>query len=133
MPGVDYEFKEKYYGRRLTKGAYFCLYKGLISPKVLENISYRKTFQPSKQLSIGIEEQYIKMNVFLNNAAANNIEDMFEESNDKESDHPSTSNEIQSHQNNDVVDPTIAKLLNSDAFFETIQGSSNDLRNTIKL
>ena len=73
------------------------------------------------------------MNTFLNNAAAKNITETNEESKSHETEVASTSAESEITQNNNVVDPLIAKLLNSDAFFETIQGSSNDLRNTIKL
>lgn len=133
MQGVDNEFKERYYGKKLSKGAYFCLYRGLIAPKVLESLSYGKIFQPNLQLNIDIEDHYIKMNTFLNNAAAINIEETSEEFKAHGSEIESTSAESQITHNNDIVDPLIAKLLNSDAFFEKIHGSSNDLRNTIKL
>lgn len=130
----EFPFKEELYGKYLSKEAYFAMFKGLIPPKICEIVAYSKAILPIKQTTIPFEENYAKMNAYLNNEAAKHIDDSHnEEHKGPDNDVSSTSAESMAPTSNDAVEPEVARLLNSDVFFEKIEGSSGDLRNTIRL
>lgn len=126
--------REDLYGKKLSKNTYFAMFKGLIPPKLCEIVAYSKVTVPVSQTTIANEGSFTNMNAYLNNEAAKNLEEFHdEEHKNVENDVSSTSAESIAQGGNKVVDPQIAKLLNSDVFFEKIQGASGDLRNTIRL
>lgn len=130
----DFPFKEELYGKYLSKDTYFALFKGLIPPKICEMVAYSRAILPSKQTMIPYEENYAKMNAYLNNEAAKHLDESHnEEHKSPDNEVSSTSAESMAQTGNDAVEPDIARLLNSDVFFEKIEGSSGDLRNTIRL
>jgi hypothetical protein len=129
----DFPFKEELYGKYLGKDTYFAMFKGLIPPKICEIVAYSRAILPAKQTMIPYEENYVKMNAYLNNEAAKHIDDSHNEEHKSENEVSSTSAESMAQIGNETVEPEIARLLNSDVFFEKIEGSSGDLRNTIRL
>lgn len=125
----EYQFKTAHYGKRLDKIAYFCLYKGVLTPKMCESMALGKNVNFAHLLKVPAEEEYSKLNVYLNKMALQNITD-----NDDSKDQDSVSTSAESQITSGVgVDPFIARMLNSEAFENHISLSNEDYINTINL
>lgn len=130
----DHEFSlnPKLYGKELSRLTYFCMFKGVISPKICESIATGKDCQLANCLNIPTEDQYSKLNSYLNKRATLNIEDLENEnSKSQENDRTSTSAESMTTDST-FIDPVIAKMVKSHIFNEKISKSSQDYINTIQ-
>lgn len=129
----DYPFKTNFYGKKLDKLVYFCLYKGVLSPKICEGLAMDKNCSLSSYLNIPAEEQYSKLNTYLNKMAVQNVDEHAEENAKSiDADNDSTSAGSQRDRNN-TIDPLIARMINSDAFNAHTGAANSDYINTINL
>lgn len=127
------EFSTSIYGARLSKMVYFCLFKGLITPKICEKLATGKMFKKAPYLKNSIEAQYLSFNSNLNSKASQNLDENYmEELKLKETESTSTA-ESQPNGKDATVDSLIAKMINSSAFNDTLSSSSEDYINTINL
>jgi len=81
------------------------------------------------RLNIPLEEKYLKLSAEINLKVTRNVDNNFKTEEDK--DKNSTENEENPVPK--IIDPFFSKLLNSDAFYDAIQGSSEHLLNTVRL
>ena len=129
----SFDFRTATYGSRLSRMIYFCLYKGLITPKICDKLSTGKVFKKAPYLKNSLEAQYISFNSNLNAKASLNLDETYmEELKLKEAESTSTA-ESQSNGKDATVDGLIAKMINSSAFNDTLSSSSEDFINTINL
>lgn len=127
--GGEYDLNPHLYGKRLDRHTYFVLFKGMITPKICEDLSRGKPYRPKAILNFPLETECIKLSTFLNHKAAENIE--ISENSKEESETQSTSAESTTDSNLANVDSQIVKFINSDVFSDATSQYSEDCTNTV--
>lgn len=122
-------FFEELYGNRLSKDTYFTLFKGLLTPKVCEMLANDKPkIKPYAYLKSEIESSLFKLNLGLIEKGFNIIKDIEKEEKKVQED-LGPFNILSTSKAKFELE--VSSFINSDEFIDKLQGSSEDLINTI--
>lgn len=116
-----YHLREDIYGKRHSKIAYFSLFLGKFSPKVLDlqTLGQNEEGKLKPQLGTPLEQKYLKIHSDIFSKATQNISLASNTEEDKD-------------QGPELCDPLLMKIINSEEVYELIDGTNEKKLNTFR-